>query len=164
MKKAKYIVKKGYAIKFDGHEYKEGDEIELTKEEAKPLHVESADEYKARQVLEGKDHYDDTKTPVTDDLIAKIEKAQSVETIEVLMSLSTVKSVATAGKKRLKELKDQAVALFKARADALLAKVPMATDKKALSAIEGEAAESLDPEGYDTVAKAIDDRKKALKV
>ena len=60
MKKGNYIVKDGYTIKHDGQEYQGGDKIELTKEQAEKLHVESAEQYKARQVLEGKDSYADS--------------------------------------------------------------------------------------------------------
>ena len=167
MKPGKYRVKDGYKIKHDGKEFPGGAEIELTEEQAEKLHVESADEYKARMVLEGKDSYADSKQPVTKELVAKIEAAQHPETVEVLMSLSTVKAVATAGNKRLKELSEAIAAPEKDNGaitpESLAEKAKSAKNNDELVAIRKEAVDNLETSGIDFVSNAIAARLKELK-
>lgn len=163
-----YLVKKGHNIHHNSKEYKEGETVMLTEEQAKKLHVESADEYHARLVLEGKGSYADSKTPVTKELVEKIKAARSVETVEVLMSLSTVKAVATAGNKRLEELAKEPVKKNEGGDDgelkALLVKVKAAKTAVELSTIEKEAVDKLSIEGIDKLGNAVSDRKAELKI
>ena len=167
-----YIVKLGHTIKHNGVEYNEGQDIELTEAEAEKLHVESADQHKARQVLEGNDSYADTPAPNTKVLLAKIAQAKSEETVEALMSLSTVKSVITAGNKRLKELSEEAAALSAAHErsgdpqitmDALKLKIRDAKDIKALEALSGDVINWKNPEEASQLTDAYDAREKELK-
>lgn len=160
MKKGKYIVKPGHTIKHDGKEYKAGDEIELTEAQADKLHVESADQYKARMVLEGKDSYVDSPAPHTKILLTKISEARSVETVEVLMSLSTVKSVVTAGNKRLKELAQEAPKLTM---DELKVEIRNAENMNALEALSGDVINWENPEESRQLTDAYDAREKELK-
>lgn len=162
-KKKLYIVMEGQTIKHNGEVYEGGDEIELTEEQADKLHVESADQHKARQVLEGKDSYADSPGPNTKDLVAKIGAAKSVETVEVLMTLSTVKSVSTAGTKRLKELADEAKTAPKITMDELKVKIRNAGDIKALEALSGDVINWQNPEESRQLTDAYDAREKELK-
>lgn len=167
MKKGMYIVKPGYTIKHDGTEYKEGSEIELTKEQAENLHVESAEQHKARKVLEGKDSYADSPAPNTKRLVGQIELAQHAETVEVLMSFSTVKAVASAGNKRLKELEEAAKEVIVSGSiitvDSLIAQAKVAKSFDELVAIEKLAVNNLELSDFDYVNTAIEARKKELK-
>ena len=161
MKKGKYKVKDGYTIKHDGQKYESGAEIELTKAEAEKLNVESAEQYKARQVLEGKDTYEDSPAPNTKELVAKIETAQHPETVEVLMSLSTIKAVAAAGNKRLKVLAEASDDNSVTTED-IFNTVKAAKNNEELVALERKAVDVLDTKGMDTLMAAIAGRKKEL--
>ena len=165
MQKGKYVVQPGHTIKLDGVEYKEGAEIMLDEEQAKQLHVDSYEEHQARLILAGKATLADTPTPNTKALIAKIATTKHAETVEALMSLSTVKAVATAGIKRLKELEEAAVSAKQpdvVTPEILVSRVKLAENKKALDAIELEAADKLETSGLDFVNRAIADRLKEL--
>ena len=104
-----YVVKEGNRIQHDKVTYEAGQTIPgLTAEQAKGLHVETAEQAKARAVLAGKASYGsseaDTPTPNTKMLVAKIKDAKSIETVKALMSLSITKTVEAAGKKRLEQI------------------------------------------------------------
>ena len=164
--KQTYIIKPTHTIKHNGAEYKEGDSIELTEDEAKKLHVESADKHQARLVMEGKATFQDSPTPNTKLLIKKIEAANSEETVEALKSLTTVKAVYTAGAKRIKELKAQAdtpekVSETSVTVGSLLQRIEFA-QKDALDAI-GKESSDLPEADAKTVSDAIKKRKEDLK-
>ena len=105
-KEIDYVVKEGHTIQHDTVTYNAGDQLKLTKEQATKLHVETAEQAKARAVLAGKDSYGsseaDTPKPNTKALLAKIKDAQSIETVKALMSLSETATVKTAGERRIK--------------------------------------------------------------
>ena len=134
-----------------------------TEEQAVKLHVESADQYKARQVLEGNDTYADSPGPNTKVLVAKIGEAKSVETVEVIMSLSTVKAVTAAGKKRLKELADEASSAPQITMDELKVEIRNAEDLKALEALSGDVINWENPDESRQLSDAYDAREKELK-
>lgn len=163
MEKNKYIVKPGHTIKHNGKEYKAGEDIELTEKQAEKLHVESADQYKARMVLEGKDSYADSPAPNTKALVEKIEAARSEETVEVLMSLSTVKVVVAAGKKRLKELAQAASSSPQITMDELKVEIRNAENIKALEALSDDVLNWKHPEEACQLTDAYDAREKELK-
>jgi len=158
--KGKYHVKEGHRIKHNGGIFESGAELELTEAEAATLHVETADERKARQVLDGKASYEpDTPKPNTNALLEKISEANSVETVEALMSLSGTKTVKAAGDKRLKEL----APVLSSKAAELMEKINGAETVELLQELGSEVIDWKDATEHKALSDAYSAREEELK-
>lgn len=160
-----YVVKEGFRVKHNAKTYGSGEELQLTEDQAKGLHVETKDQAKARAVLAGKASFGpseaDTPTPNSKALVAKINAAKGTEAVKTLMSLSETKTVKTAGTKRLeqiaKEKKDTPPTKYE-----LLAKIAEASTVDELTDLLSLSEKSLSPDVFEEVSEAIEARNKEL--
>ena len=160
MSKSTFVVTEGNTIKHDGEKYEAGAEIQLTEEEAKKLHVESAEQAKARRVLAGKDNYSeaDSPKPMTKQLVEKINAATSIETVIALGELSDTKSVKAAVDKKLKSLSSD----IEVMKNDLLKHINEASDLTTLESYAGSVSGCPDEAAHKELSEAYAAKEKEL--